>query len=218
MRWYTVIFVTAWLTMALGHSIQAKVVELDCAWGSPDLPVTRPTFTSTFDYELQVLTILETIHEQNPALWDAGWVGFDGRVDSDTTFTIVADITNDTGITWTGFELQSTSNIIWGGTFVSGSAASTKLQTINYAYSGIQFSGPPPVLNGDSLRIQFDFFVEHKWDGFFGNALDLNPIPEPGTAMLFGFGGLALLRKRTFAERNGKNDASLIHQARSKKL
>jgi len=70
-------------------------------------------------------------------------------------------------------------------------------------------------ISSSSIFIQGLGDTPFAWDGRLTSVV---LIPEPATFVLLGLAGLALLRKRTFAERNGKNDAGLIRQARSKKL
>ncbi len=176
----------------LDNVVDAAVVKIN--WAS-----WNPTTEWSFDYDLQKLTIVETIYDiSNP-----GHADLEGEADSKSTFTIVRTITNETGITWTDYRLLHIQGIIGGGVFVGGSASSTKLQTITEPSRGweIEFSGWPPVLDGESFTIQFDFAVP---PGFLNHIIG-QPVPEPATIVLLGLGAVAFLRPRRSASRATNN-------------
>jgi len=183
--------ITVCIIAVVGVPLQAAIVyfDYDCDLFSEPSPATQ---TASFDCDLHILTITETIHE-----FGRDFVRIGGRADSPSTFTVIRNITNDTGVTWTGYVLKNIACVGPGGVFVEGSAESTKLQTITYphGYLHIEFAGSPTVLDGESFTIQFDFHVPTG----FCNIFDQQPIPEPATICLFGFGGLVLLRNRRAA-------------------
>ena len=159
----------------------------------------NPTAEWSFDYDLQELTVVQTVYDiSNP-----GGADLQGSADADSTLSIVWTITNETGITWTGYRLLHIQGIMGGGVFVKGSASSTKLQTITEPVPRweIVFSGSPPVLDGESFTIQFDFAVP---PGFL-NGIIVQPIPEPSTIVLLGLGAAAFLRPRRSSSRATTN-------------
>jgi hypothetical protein len=168
----------------LDNVVDAAVVKIN--WAS-----FNPTTEWSFDYDLQELTVVETIYDISHQVS----AYLDGSADSKSTFTIVRTITNETGITWTGYVLEHMPGIVMGGVFVEGSASSTKLLTITEPVPWqIEFSGSPPVLDGESFTIQFDFAVLRG--GGFLNDIGGRPVPEPATIVLLGLGAAAFLRLR----------------------
>jgi len=174
--------------MLFSAAAQANVVSINCGF-----PQDENEYTGSFDYDLQELTVTEIFYVLYPY---GGMFTIRGQVDELSTITIIKTITNNTGITWTGLGLGNTLGMGSGGYFVTGSFESTKLQTITCPGEDfmVEFSGPPPVLDGESLTIQFDFKF-YSPGGFF-NWLSQDPIPEPTTMVLLALGGLALIRKR----------------------
>ncbi|MCK4292649.1 MAG: PEP-CTERM sorting domain-containing protein [Planctomycetes bacterium] len=189
--------VFAAVLVAFSGAAQATVVEIRCNfWTYGD-----STYTWSFDYDLQHLTITETISQ----LDFSGYIALWGLVDTDSTFTVIRTITNNTGITWTGYGLYWRPTITPGyADIVRDSITSTHLQAITFPDRWtVDFSGSPLVLNGESFTINFDAVTRdtiHAQGQFFTTSQQ-NFIPEPGTISLLGLGGLLLLRKRK-AERN----------------
>jgi len=185
-----------WISILVGTISQANVVSINVYPEDPPWEAIHGWF---FDYNLQVLTTYDAIFGEA----NGRYVGWDslimsGLVDSDSTFAIIRNITNNTGVTWTGYELYNMPGRGGGGWFVSGSAQSTHLQTITYpdGHAYIEFSEPPPVLDGESFTIEFDFYVPYIPEGGFLNRLGSVAIPEPATISLVTLGALALLRRR----------------------
>ena len=146
----------------------------------------------SFNYGLVELTIVETFDELGP---DVGELSFE--TDSDlTTFTVIKKITNNTDITWTEYTL-TLYDIGGEASFVEGSAgaAGSKFRTVAYPdATTIEFSGDDPVLDGHLVQLQLDIVIATA--GAYELTLTQNPVPEPATISLFGFGALVLLRER----------------------
>lgn len=157
------------------------------------------TYNWSFDYDLQQLTITETISEiELPYnalnLW--------GALDSGSTFSVIRTITNDTGVSWTGYILESRGTIMPGGSvgYVPETVESTMLQTITYRErSIIEFAEPPPVLDGESLTIQFDLYTSGTVE--FNAVFKQEFVPEPATFSFLALGTLGLARRRNWRER-----------------
>ena len=149
-----------------------------------------------FDYYLphQELTIVTVfgLDPLNPFAWGTH---FSGTADSDSTFSVILVAANNTGVAWTSSVLRCNPFIVgdWG-VIIPESVQSTRLETITFPGTWtVEFSGPPPVLNGEFFVIEFDMYVD---SGGFKNYLELTVVPEPATVLLVGVGGLALRRKR----------------------
>jgi hypothetical protein len=175
-----------------------SVVSLDFHLGS-DWPATE-TYTWDFDYDLQQLTVNETILELRP---DSYWVfSISGRVDSDSTFRVVRNITNETGITWTAYHIYGGPAPAAGVSagIVDDSIQFTKFETISFHGDNpwYRFSGQPFVLNGESFTMSFDMHTRYDdlRDGSFSVTLSPRPVPEPTTALLVALGAFVFHKRQ----------------------
>jgi len=191
---------------------QAAVVGIVCTdlenspWHGDPLPAD----VWSFDYHTQTLTINEVLHDMCPSkdhplgcFYDSavrvwGWT----TAPEQETLTIIKNITNETGITWTSYiqELDAGRSYCL---FVEGSAESEKLPEITYKTQPplpytVEFAGPEPVSDGESVTIRFDVWCDYSPDapGKFYFDVTPNPIPEPQTISLLALGALTLLRKQ----------------------
>ena len=113
--------------------------------------------------------------------------------ESHSTFTVTSTVTNETSVTWTGYEV--TLDPAEAAEFVSGSAGSTKFGTINEIDDWtLEFWAPLEVLPTQVVTLQFDVYIPDG--GPYTFSLTQNPIPEPATVALLGLGTLALVMRR----------------------
>ena len=79
--------VTVCIIAVFSARVQAAIVYFDCDvdLGGEPSPATQ---TASFDYDLQILTITETIHELG-----RDFVRIGGRADSPSTFTVIRNTT-----------------------------------------------------------------------------------------------------------------------------
>ncbi len=110
-----------------------------------------------------------------------------------STFNVTTTTTNQSGFTWTGYILFLEPQ--GDATFVEGTAESTKFNTVLYQDAWtIEFRAPQEVLPGGVVTLEFDISIPD--DELYTFALTQQPIPEPTTIVILGFGSLYLLRKR----------------------
>jgi hypothetical protein len=115
-----------------------------------------------------------------------------GETDSDPTFHVVKTVENNSGLTWQSYWLTLTGDV----TFVAP-ASSDKFQNTSVAAQQIIFWVPDPVLQGETVTLEFDINVPSE--GLFEFTLTQLPdtdVPEPATLSLLALGGLAALRRR----------------------
>jgi len=186
--------VITWLALITFFSTDVRAAVVDFFWNGGAVDAW------SFDYDLQQLTVTQTVSELDPGgFWHNRGFGFGALIDSETTFSVELTLTNNTGVTWSGYILENHDHV---STYTAGivreSLESTMLQTISYhnGWSIIEFREPPAVLEGESFTVQFDMTTPHYPESRCDVVLTYSLIPEPSTIALFGFGGLALLRTR----------------------
>ncbi len=202
MKQHPLVLILLGILAFLSAGAEATLMEIDCDFKNYEDP---GLYNWDFDYNLQQLTITETVLTLEPDLpiLERKYIKVIGFVDSESVFSVTRTFYNDTGVTWTGFSLERDAPLPGGGYFVTGSASSTKLQTITDSHPAmpishwIEFSGTPVVPDGESITIQFDFWAPpHSHDGIFVNYWYYGVIPEPMAISLLALGSLVLLRKR----------------------
>jgi len=118
------------------------------------------------------------------------------NAESHSTFTVTSTVTNETSFTWIGYEV--TLDPTDAATFVAGSAGSTKFGTIHEVDAWtLEFWAPTEVLPTQVVTLQFDIHIPDT--GSYTFTLTQNPIPEPATVAMLGFGMLALIIRRQHA-------------------
>jgi hypothetical protein len=203
MRRYELVFAGLTAAVVLVNTCDASVVSMDIGytWSGWLSGSDAHTYTWDFDYDLQLLTVQETILAFRP---DASWgFGIDGRVDSDSTFSVVRTITNETGVTWTAYGMFAPPPPVGSGyvrpNIVYGTIEFTKFETVEHRYPVLEFSGPPFVLDGESFTMSFDMHAPYdaRYDdpGRFHGGWGILIIPEPATLLLLGLGALVLRRR-----------------------
>jgi hypothetical protein len=213
MRTYLIALAFTLAGLVTFHSTVSRAAVVDIICRNSDCGL-LPEELWSFDYDSQVLTLNETIYEIGP--YSAGINGHTDRertiqvrciIDSDTTITVVKNVTNKTGVPWTSYAqwlsgADGTPEPFF--TMVKDSVKSPRLPIITYpwvtTHSFMRFSGPQRILDGESFAIQFDVAVDwpgdHKLAGF---DLEAGAIPEPATISLLALGALVLLRKQKTA-------------------
>ena len=205
MRRYEPVSAVLTAAVVLINTCDASVVSMEIGYTwSGWLPGSDAhTYTWDFDYDLQLLTVQETILAFRP---DRAWYfSIGGRVDSDSTFSVVRTIKNETGVTWTGYSMIAPPPPCGSGyvraTIVYETIEFTKFETVEHGprYQVLEFSGPPFVLDGESFTMSFDmhapYDVRYDDPGRFSGGRGILIIPEPATVLLLGLGTL-VLRKR----------------------
>jgi len=139
------------------------------------------------------------------------WISMDplalfGYIDTDETdpnIDITKNIDNDSGFTWTGFDISlswmggSTVNLI---TAASGDFPNPVTLDPGCTFGGaadtspcvVHFTGGAGVPDGGSASFFFSFDIL----GDFNFTITQTPIPEPTTLCMLTLGGLALIRRR----------------------
>jgi hypothetical protein len=201
MNRYELVFAALTAAVVLVNICDASVVSMDTGytWSGWLPDGDAHTYTWDFDYDLQLLTVQETILVLRP---NAGWsLSIGGRVDSDSVFSVVRTITNQTGVTWTAYQMTAPpppagpSDV--RATIVYETIEFTKFETVEHGHPLLEFSGPPFVMDGESFTMSFDMHARYdsSSDGRFSGGYGIYIIPEPATVLLLGLGVL-VLRKR----------------------
>ncbi len=85
---------------------QAAVVDIECDFTALYRDPDNVQYMWGFDYELQQLTIMESLFDSQELY--PYTIDVRGSADSDdTTFHVTRIITNNTGVAWTGYELSN---------------------------------------------------------------------------------------------------------------
>jgi len=149
--WKCSIIVVAGILVLFSATTQAAVI--DFYWDQYGDP-SKSTHTCSFDYALQQFTIVDTFYEIDLR----PHISLGTLLDSPSTFSVVETIVNNTGLTWTAYELVVGWPLITGSPamVVEDSVTSTKLQRIAFSPFGVELTGLPVGLDGESFTIEYD--------------------------------------------------------------
>ena len=95
------------MILLLGTAARATIVGIHECRDIRGVPL--PSDHWSFDYDSQVLTIAVFVHDTGPGpsgLFPPLSVVVTGQQDTQSTLTIVENITNKTGVSFTGYELR----------------------------------------------------------------------------------------------------------------
>lgn len=166
---------------------QARVVSINC-----NFPDDLFGYYHNWDYDFvnDELTLTERLFGMPSSEGDR--VVMSGETDAVTTFTVTKTITNTTGMTWTGYDLE----LLGNGTFVVDTAGSTKLGTYSFSddYKILHFYAPRSVHNNELVTLQVDISIPTT--GLFNFTMAQHPIPEPSTLLLLVLGAAIARRKQ----------------------
>lgn len=166
---------------------QAGVVSFNCNF--PDDPYGY-YHNWNYDFMNDELSLTENLFAMPSPEGDQ--VVMSGETNAGTTFTIIKTITNTTGTTWTGYDLELLST----ATFVDGTAGSTKFGTHSFSddFKILHFYAPQPVLENQAVTLQVDIYIPTI--GLFDFTMAQHPIPEPSTLLLLVLGAVLFRRRR----------------------
>jgi hypothetical protein len=174
--------------LCLAVSVQAGIISgsFDCQFPSDP----EQTYNAwNFDYDLGRLNLSQVLSTILPPEIDR--VVMSGIADSDPTFTVVKTVTNTTGITWTGYDMM-----LLGDAVFSDGASSSMFNTHSFEldFKTLHFYAPNPVLDGQSVTMTVEINIPSS--GGFNFTMQQQAIPEPVSILLFGLGGIILLKKK----------------------
>ena len=174
-------------------------IDIEFADSSNGGPHGPPAWSSAPDWvKEKVWEIVEdrsrcnvTLGEVLPHVGDFH-VGFSGETDADPVMSILKNVENDSGFTWTGYRMTLPD----GGpiTFVAGTATSDKMTVALDSPYEIRFSEPQAIPQGDFVTFEFDVLVPSS--GPFTFTLTQTPLPEPATLAFVSLGSLGVLAHR----------------------
>jgi hypothetical protein len=117
-------------------------------------------------------------------------VTMSGATNSDPTFNVIKTVQNNTGFTWTGYELILPATD--AATFV-GTPWSNVFGSYTMVPKKVVFSAPLSVPNGGSVTLSVNINIPDS--GPFGFTLTQNPVPEPATVAFLAIGSLVAFRR-----------------------
>jgi hypothetical protein len=184
------------ISLFFAGSLQASIIGTPAIWDDNDGAVTCSGVTwDSVNSEFSIA---------GKQCWGPGHIL--GTITTDTpldpTIKIINSIDNDTGFSWTDFQVDLSMNTTFtisnaAVTLPTGWTASVTQPTlVGGEYVGqIMYSGGTPVAVNDSL--DFSYKMTFAGSTSYSYCQTLTPIPEPvSMASLLGFAGLALLRRR----------------------
>jgi len=166
-----------------------------CSAGITDINLEFPTDPPTvehvywgYDELSETLTLIENYIADGP-----DDIVITGYADTDPVLSFDKTVTNENENTWVGYELSldPEGDAVFDYTVTPSSDVFTIIETMDPLV--LVFSAPEPVPVGETVTFSFDVLVPA---GDLNVCLTQEAIPEPATMIMFGFGGLALLRRR----------------------
>jgi hypothetical protein len=196
------------VVLAVTSLVNASITAINCAADGDgvismsnlsygDLPSTDVTMT------------MDCVQTVVPGIGAVGHIEGDFTgTETDPSVFFKQDIENDTGFDWTGYTMKI--GMSHDFTFVTGLAYQYKPAGWSVAYSSVApgitpsgsagyvgtvtFTGGDPILDGDPAA-PFGFKI--NWtSGSSTFCIEQTPVPEPISLLMFGLGGLALVRLR----------------------
>lgn len=167
--------------VAICSVAQAGILNFQCTFPNE---LQQANHTWVFDeqnLELSVAEVIEAVGS-DPLL-------LSGDTDGDETLHVVKTVENQSGVTWTGYELHLSGT---GVSFVAP-ASSTRFLTSNVTANLIEFFSPNSVPHGDTVDLEF--YVHMASAGSLNFTVTQVPIPEPATVGMLVLGGV-LVRRR----------------------
>jgi hypothetical protein len=124
-----------------------------------------------------------------PGINDSFDVRITGEASADPVLSITKNITNNTGLTWVGYNIDL--NPSDPATFV-GAATSDKMTLTGMTATSLDFGLPAPVPSGQAVSFTFNVNIPNP--GPFGFTLSQSPVvvPEPATILVFGLAMLLI--------------------------